>query len=396
MATTFKALTNNDLVNSKTLLHEHIPITGSILSGTYGIYKAERNVRTYSHGMFTSIYDYPHLSSSSNHLFDITVGLSANSALSASSGRTQLKKKINIYNQMAQVLMGHESTGSAGVGVVKKVREFDEDGDLTGGNKLTDVVFFNFSRMLTKDEIKKGTFSMEFGLDNPYNDTDPFLKRVKVRDISAEDSFFVNSPAGEYGLLIATSSAPANLGLNKTHLINDTGSLANGQKVGIIFYQAGVAVLSSSLFLAGGHSAGGGEGGILRRFGATYVGPTSLSMSAAKDNIKALYTGSTIETMTHEVRRRIYNISFQNTTELHSTIYFCRLHSNDFNYSTNPTYLSGSKIRVKTNATDMPVSYLTTIGLYGSNNELLATAKLSEPLKKTPQNELTLRVRLDY
>ena len=89
MATTFKALTNNDLVNSRTLLHEHIPITGSILSGTYGTYKAERNVRTYSHGMFTSIYDYPHLSSSSNHLFDITVGLSANSALSASSGRSE-------------------------------------------------------------------------------------------------------------------------------------------------------------------------------------------------------------------------------------------------------------------------------------------------------------------
>ena len=43
-----------------------------------------------------------------------------------------------------------------------------------------------------------------------------------------------------------------------------------------------------------------------------------------------------------------------------------------------------------------PVSYMTTIGLYSPNNELLAVAKLSEPLKKTPSNELTLRVRLDY
>ena len=46
--------------------------------------------------------------------------------------------------------------------------------------------------------------------------------------------------------------------------------------------------------------------------------------------------------------------------------------------------------------TDTPVAYLTTIGLYSSNNELLAIAKLSEPLKKDPTNELTLRVRLDY
>ncbi len=70
--------------------------------------------------------------------------------------------------------------------------------------------------------------------------------------------------------------------------------------------------------------------------------------------------------------------------------------TNKFNYSTNPTYLTGSKIRVKDLASELPLSYVTTIGLYNARNELLATAKLSEPLKKTPSNELTIRVRLDY
>ena len=51
---------------------------------------------------------------------------------------------------------------------------------------------------------------------------------------------------------------------------------------------------------------------------------------------------------------------------------------------------------MKTNATDTPVSYITTIGLYNDNNELMAVSKLSEPLKKTPDVEFTLRVRLDY
>ena len=82
--------------------------------------------------------------------------------------------------------------------------------------------------------------------------------------------------------------------------------------------------------------------------------------------------------------------------ELNSSIYFCRINHNDYNYSTNPTYLSGSKIVVKTKTTDEPVAYITTVGLYNDNNELLATGKLSEPLKKTPANEITLRVRLDY
>ena len=90
-------------------------------------------------------------------------------------------------------------------------------------------------------------------------------------------------------------------------------------------------------------------------------------------------------------------MAFNNTTELNSTIYYCRVQNNDFNYSSNPTYLNNSKIRVKGNNSDAsPVSYITTVGLYSADNELLAVAKLSEPLKKDPTNEMVLRVRLDY
>ncbi len=53
-------------------------------------------------------------------------------------------------------------------------------------------------------------------------------------------------------------------------------------------------------------------------------------------------------------------------------------------------------MKVKNERSDEPISYITTVGLYGANNELLAVAKLSEPLKKTPADEFTLRVRLDY
>ena len=74
---------------------------------------------------------------------------------------------------------------------------------------------------------------------------------------------------------------------------------------------------------------------------------------------------------------------------------------NDFNYSSNPTYLEGSKIVVKTDPgtheeLNLPRSYVTTVGLYSHDNELMAVAKLSEPIRKDPTNELNLRVRLDY
>ena len=107
---TFKPLNENDTVNTRTLLHEAIPLTGAIVSGTYGV----ENIKTYSHGMFQSVYDYPYLSSSANHIFDITCGFSANSALSQSSptAASQQAKKINIYSQMAQVLVGFDENGA--------------------------------------------------------------------------------------------------------------------------------------------------------------------------------------------------------------------------------------------------------------------------------------------
>ena len=81
MATIYKTFTNADKANTRTLLHEAIPITGTIPSGTY----SDNNIKNYSHGMFQSVYDYPYLSSSANHIYDITVGYAANSALSSSA-----------------------------------------------------------------------------------------------------------------------------------------------------------------------------------------------------------------------------------------------------------------------------------------------------------------------
>ena len=88
MASTYKPLNRTDVASTKTILHEAIPITGTIVSGTY----ADGNIKSYSHGMFQSVYDYPYLSSSANHIFDISVGYAAASALSA-SGNSQNAKK---------------------------------------------------------------------------------------------------------------------------------------------------------------------------------------------------------------------------------------------------------------------------------------------------------------
>ena len=152
MATVFKVFQSDDITSKGTVVHEATPITGTIVSGGYVYYDAtpsliEANIKNYTHGLYQSVYDYPYLSSSGNHMFDIGYGFSSGSALSGAA-TTQNAKKINIYNQMAQVLAGYNENGI--------IREFDQDGDLTSGTKLKECIFITFSRLLVKDEIKKG------------------------------------------------------------------------------------------------------------------------------------------------------------------------------------------------------------------------------------------------
>ena len=83
--------------------------------------------------------------------------------------------------------------------------------------------------------------------------------------------------------------------------------------------------------------------------------------------------------------------------QIKSSHYFCRIRSNEYNWSQNPTYYSGSagELTNTTFVTD-PKSYITTVGLYNDNNELLAVAKLSQPLLKSRDREAVIKVRLDF
>jgi len=401
MASTFKTFLNDDIATTRTLLHEAIPITGSIIYGTYGAPGAELQVKTFAHGMFQSVYDYPFLSSSANHIFDVTHahnsefetqgvtgtqsdGLTYDGAsqLGAISTHPFFKKRKNIYGQMGQVLVGHDVTGS--------VQDFDQDGDLLSliGSKYNCLIFMNLARLLGKDEIKKGSFELQLGTTTTHSDTagDMNTNLLTIKDDGAATDYKVNSPAGEYGILKITGDS--------TNAGGGPAAAPYDVKCGLIYYQAGVVALTPDLLM--GFDNATYEKGKITNAGAT--GGTDAEMNAAAQNILALLNDNakTMDDVALAFRQRIEKVCFNNTTELNSTIYFCRVSHNDFNYSSNPTYLLDSKVRVKSKTSDAPISYITSVGLYSSDNELLAVAKLSEPLRKDPTNDMTLRVRLDY
>ena len=294
MANSFKQFLNDDIVNTRNLLHEQVPITGSIISGSiYSEAGVNLNVRNETNGFLQSVYDFPVASASANHLMDITFGYSPNSVFSASTS-VDNARKIQIYNQMAQTLVGHDASGS--------ILEFDEDGDIAaGGVKIREAFFLCFSRLLTKDEIKKGSFSLELGQTDAIADANTV--RLSINDAGANDDFRTNSPVGEYAIL--TSS--------------------NAGAFGLLYYQAGIAVLSASAF----------------------TGSSNIWVSesvAGNRTLDQAITGTSITGTVQGLRARIYNNEFNNTTEQNSTVHFVRLGNNEFNYSANPTYVSGSKI----------------------------------------------------
>jgi len=353
MASTTKNINTSDILSTQTELYESIPITGSLIYGTYAEpASATSNVKQYSHGMFQTVYDYPHASASANQLFDLTIGMSSDSTLyqtatasSDSAVKASAALKLNMYNQMAQILSGYDKTNN--------LQKFDQDGDLNpSSTKYDDVIFIAFSRLLTKDSIQKGEFELKLGVGNAANTTvgGRFNEILTISDTGAATDYFVNSPAGHYGILKDDAGTPNN--------------------VGLIYYDAGIAVIKKGVFDD-------------EDFDGT-------------NNPSYVFTNGTINDISTEIRKRIQNIKFNNVTELNSTIYHCRIGGGDFNYSTNPTYLSQSKIVVKEESSSTPVSYITGVGLYSENGELLAVAKLSEPVKNTPDSDFTIKVRLDY
>jgi hypothetical protein len=79
-----------------------------------------------------------------------------------------------------------------------------------------------------------------------------------------------------------------------------------------------------------------------------------------------------------------------------SNYVFIRARNSEFNYSTNPSNITGSGELRHSVMIDTPQAYITAVGLYNDNNDLLAVAKLSRPLLKDFTKEALVRIKLDY
>lgn len=90
------------------------------------------------------------------------------------------------------------------------------------------------------------------------------------------------------------------------------------------------------------------------------------------------------------------NFTLQSEETVTSNYVFVRVRNSEFNYSTNPSYITGSGELRYDVMINTPQAYITTVGMYNDNNDLVAVAKLSKPLLKDFTKEALIRIKLDY
>ena len=118
---------------------------------------------------------------------------------------------------------------------------------------------------------------------------------------------------------------------------------------------------------------------------------SSLSVNTTSNSIN-----TNTETFFHSLKNAAY-FQARREEKLSSTHYFVRAGNKEFNFSNNPTFFTSSTgdFTQPTFFKD-PKVYITTVGLYNDSNELLAVAKLSQPVLKSYSREALIKVKLDF
>jgi hypothetical protein len=144
-----------------------------------------------------------------------------------------------------------------------------------------------------------------------------------------------------------------------------------------------------------------GFGKFYPKLGIIVLNPSAISQVVGSELAPDATQTPSAETYNH---RRVFNaikgggdFEMRRTEDVSTQHFFVRATNREFNFSNNPTFTSGSDgtLREPSFETD-PKTYITAVGLYNDANELLAVAKTSQPIVKSFDKEVLIKVKLDF
>lgn len=407
---TFRTIDANDKKTARSFLNQLIDVLQEDVSSSVSRRKYQHFVTGgigpgVTSSLFQTVYDQDFTLQTANAIFDVTVGLAPGGSITSaasigtdSSGKKlfassslMVREKQEIYRQFAQTLLGDGDTQF-------KVPLLSESG--VTQSTVDAAMFVAFKRLFSRDQIKRETFAMRFyqtasfiNANGSYTTTDPGTNLNKTSlsgstiftDIGSSDAKFTTF-GGQYGTIVDSSNT--------------------SRQVGLLFYDAGIAVLDLAQITSGSQLMSGTIDSVNAAGSQTLGAVGTQTAGVSKFIPDFVISGSIDNIVDHLCSARFQSgsltaITFQNVTNINSTLIYCRAPADEFNYSANPTFSDSTTGRINVidsgeEATQDTFTYVTTIGLYDSLNNLLAVAKLSRPVEKSPERDLTFRIRLDF
>lgn len=422
----YKGIGPKDIKTARSFLNQLVDIVQESVSGSntrksYEVFVSGSGAASLTSSMFQTVFDQDFTLATANEMLDITIGLFASGGivtgspgygsdtagkLTFSSNTAMMREKVQVYNQMAQTLLGNANS------------QFSSPfTNATVTDNIDAALFLPFKRLFSRDGIKPETFAMKFfasaALDGSIGKTGyeatitNSYSGTNITNPNASGSFIItdagagSTPQFAYGGTVANLVNAANTSLN----------------VGLIFYDYGVVVLDmKKVFFADQHMSGtisaatasDTVGGVTTSAGTTFIGRTWTTANVSASFIPDFVVSASIDDIVNHIASvRFGNITnsndtaitFQNVTTINSTLVFCEAAADEFNYSSNPSFTDndGRILVIDQNSTTQgSFTFITTIGLYDAADNLLAVAKLSRPVEKNDTKKLSFRVRLDY
>ncbi len=232
----------------------------------------------------------------------------------------------------------------------------DENRNFTfNGYEPLDIIVINIDRARLKQSLRLGSLNIDLGSNAGMNFTDDSTTR--------SGSAVLTNIGRQYNIVSGSNGVMAGTNLSQT----DSGSF------GLFYPDAGIMIFNPDALVS-------------KNIGS-YNLPTRTNNSTAKDNIDGF---------TAAMANSSNKFELDSEEKISSQFYFVRAKNKEFNYTTNPSFIDANGNINFTSMVDNPVSYITTVGLYNDANELLAVAKLSQPITKDFTKEALIKVKLDY
>ena len=279
-------------------------------------------------------------------------------------------------------------TGSLGIGASRvtygqyRNLVFDnETSKFTFGNHTPEGIYIiNVNRARYKQKLSPGSLNLHIS-GSPVEGTGSAGFVIHLTDDSVSrgatvtNPNYVNGGGGEQGALggyynIVSGSNGSSIGSTSNQLTINTSASCYG-----FFYpHAGLLILNGDAF-----SASFGTMGVNNAFNN---GDQTIFDRPHQKLFNAIVGGGTFIVDTEE--------------QINSKFYFIRARNSEFNYTNNQSFTDSDNRILHASMQYNPKVFITTVGLYNNASELVAVAKLSQPIAKDFTKEALIRVKLDY